>query len=179
MSNKILDDMRDVMRRRHYSIRTERSYCGWVKRFILHFNMNSRGDLSEGEKKIETYLTFLVRDRNVAPSTRNQVLNALVFFYKHVLKQPLNENINAERAAKKVKIPVVLTRDEAKRIIGAMTGIHQIVVKLLYGSGLRIIECLRLRVQGGEGVISPAEFEDCSTGAKPISLGRSIFLRGG
>lgn len=146
MSSKILDDMRDVMRRRHYSIRTERSYCEWVKRFVLHFNMKSRDDLSEGEKKIETYLTFLARDRNVAPSTQNQALNALVFLYKHVLKQPLNEKINAERAAKKVKIPVVLTRDETKRIIGAMTGIHQLVVKLLYGSGLRIIECLRLRV---------------------------------
>jgi len=146
MSNKIIDDMRDVMRRRHYSIRTERSYCEWVKRFALHFNMKSRDDLSEGEKKIETYLTFLARDRNVAPSTQNQALNALVFLYKHVLKQPLNEKINAERAARKVKIPVVLTRDETKRIIGAMTGIHQLVVKLLYGSGLRIIECLRLRV---------------------------------
>ena len=148
MSSKsnILEDMRDVMRRRHYSIRTERSYCAWVKRFVLHFNMKSRDDLSEGEKKIETYLTFLARDRNVAPSTQNQALNALVFLYKHVLKQPLNEKINAERAAKKVKIPVVLTRDETKRIIGAMTGIHQLVVKLLYGSGLRIIECLRLRV---------------------------------
>jgi integron integrase len=146
MSNKILDDMRDVMRRRHYSIRTERSYFEWVKRFVLHFNMKSRDDLSEGEKKIETYLTFLARDRNVAPSTQNQALNALVFLYKHVLKQPLNEKINAERAARKVKIPVVLTRDETKRIISAMTGIHQLVVKLLYGSGLRIIECLRLRV---------------------------------
>ena len=146
MSNKILDDMRDVMRRRHYSIRTERSYCQWVKRFILHFNMKSRDDLSGGEKKIETYLTFLARDRNVASSTQNQALNALVFLYKHVLKQPLNEKINAERAAKKVRIPVVLTRDETKRIISAMTGIHKIVVKLLYGSGLRIIECLRLRV---------------------------------
>lgn len=82
----------------------------------------------------------------MAPSTQNQALNALVFLYKHVLKQPLNEKINAERAARKVKIPVVLTRDETKRIIGAMTGIHQLVVKLLYGSGLRIIECLRLRV---------------------------------
>ncbi len=82
----------------------------------------------------------------MAPSTQNQALNALVFLYKHVLKQPLNEKINAERATKKVKIPVVLSRDETKRIIGAMTGIHKIVVKLLYGSGLRIIECLRLRV---------------------------------
>ena len=146
MSSKILDDMRDVMRRRHYSIRTERSYCEWVKRFALHFNMKSRDDLRDGEKKIETYLTFLARDRNVAPSTQNQALNALVFLYKHVLKQPLNERINAERAVKKVNIPVVLSRDETKRIIGAMTGIHQLVVKLLYGSGLRIIECLRLRV---------------------------------
>jgi len=146
MSSKILDDMSDVMRRRHYSIRTERSYCEWVKRFVLHFNMKSRDDLSEGEKKIEAYLTFLARDRNVAPSTQNQALNALVFLYKHVLKQPLNEKINDERAARKVKIPVVLNRDETKRIIGAMTGIHQLVVKLLYGSGLRIIECLRLRV---------------------------------
>jgi len=108
--------------------------------------MKSRDDLTEGEKKIETYLTFLARDRNVAPSTQNQALNALVFLYKHVLKRPLNEKINAERAAKKIKIPVVLTRDETKRIIGVMTGIHQLVVKLLYGSGLRVIECLRLRV---------------------------------
>ena len=61
MSSKILDDMRDVMWRRHYSVRTERSYCEWVKRFVLHFNMKSRDDLSEGEKKIETYLTFLTR----------------------------------------------------------------------------------------------------------------------
>ena len=112
MSRKILDDMRDVMRRRHYSIRTERSYCDWVKRFILHFNMKSRDDLSDGEKKIEKYLTFLARDKNVAPSTQNQALNALVFFYKHVLNQPLDEKINAERAARKPRIPVVLTRDE-------------------------------------------------------------------
>jgi len=66
MSSKILEDMRDVMRPRHHSIRTERSYCAWVKRFVLHFNMKSRDDLTEGEKKIEMYLTFLARDKNVA-----------------------------------------------------------------------------------------------------------------
>jgi hypothetical protein len=86
MSSKILDDMRDVMRRRHYSIRTERSYCEWVKRFVLHFNMKSRDDLSGREKKIETYLTFLARDRNVAPSTQNQAMNAMIFLYRKVLK---------------------------------------------------------------------------------------------
>ena len=90
MSSKILDDMRDVMRRRHYSIRTERSYCEWVKRFVLHFNMKSRDDLSEGEKKIETYLTFLARDRNVAPSTQNQALNALAVAVQTVLKNFLS-----------------------------------------------------------------------------------------
>ena len=146
MSSRILDEMRDVMRRRHYSIRTERAYCDWVKRYALHFNMQSRADLRDGERKIEEYLTFLARDRNVAPSTQNQALNALVFLYKHVLKQPLKDSINAERAAKKVKIPVVLTRDETKRIMNALSGVHQLIVKLLYGSGLRIIECLRLRV---------------------------------
>ena len=146
MSSMILDDMRDVLRRRHYSIRTERTYCDWAKRFILHFNMKSRDDLRDGEEKIERFLTFLARDRNVAPSTQNQALNALVFLYKQVLKQPLNEKINAERATKRVKIPVVLMRDETKRIIDAITGVHQLVVKLLYGSGLRVIECLRLRV---------------------------------
>ena len=72
MSSKILDDMRDAMRRRHYSIRTERSYYEWVTRFVLHFNIKSRDDPSEGEKKTETYLTFLARNRNVAPSTQNQ-----------------------------------------------------------------------------------------------------------
>ena len=146
MSSPILEEMRDVMRRRHYSIHTERSYCEWVKRYILHFNMKSRDDLSSGAEKIERFLTFLAREKNVAPATQNQAMNALVFFYKHVLKQQLDEDINAERATEKPKVPVVLTRDETKRIIAAMDGISQLVVKLLYGSGLRIIECLRLRV---------------------------------
>jgi len=146
MSSRILEEMRDVMRRRHYSIHTERSYCDWVKRYILHFNMQSRDDLSDGSKKIERFLTFLARENNVAPSTQNQAMNALVFFYKHVLKQTLDETINAERASQKPKVPVVLTKDETKRILMSMEGINQLIVKLLYGSGLRIIECMRLRV---------------------------------
>ena len=81
MSRKILDDMRDVIRQRHYSIRTERNYCEWVERFVLHFNMKSRGGLTEGEKKIETYLTFLVVDKEVSLPTQNEALDALVFLY--------------------------------------------------------------------------------------------------
>lgn len=139
--------MRRTMRRRHYSIRTERSYCSWVTRYILFHKMRSRDDLKDGEAKIETFLTHLAMDLHVSSSTQNQAMNALVFLYKHILKQPLDNEINAERAPRQVKIPVVLTREEVAQIIALMTGIHQLLVKLLYGSGLRVIECLRLRVQ--------------------------------
>ena len=139
--------MRNLMRRRHYSIHTERAYRDWVKRYVRFHNMQSRDDLRHGEEKIEAFLTYLARDRRVAASTQNQAMNALVFLYKHVLKQPLSGEINAERARRKVKIPVVLTREETARVIALMSGVHQLIVKLLYDSGLRITECLRLRVQ--------------------------------
>jgi integrase len=135
------------MRRRHYSIHTERTYCDWIKRYIQHFNRTSRVDLCDGERKVEDFLTYLARDKQVAPSTQNQAMNALVFFYKQVLKQPFTETINAERAPGKVKMPVVLTRDEMSRLLDAMSGAHQLAVKLLYGCGLRISEGLRLRIQ--------------------------------
>jgi integron integrase len=147
MSLKLLDEVRRTMRRRHYSIRTEKSYCSWVKRYVLFHQMRTRDDLRDGESKIEAFLSHLALDLHVAPSTQNQAMNALVFLYKHVLKQPLDKEINAERAPRRVNIPVVLTREETAQIIALMTGIHQLVVKLLYGSGLRIIECLRLRIQ--------------------------------
>ena len=83
MSNKkLLDEMQDVMRRQHYSIRTERSYCGWVKRFVHFHGMKSRADLADGEKKIEAFLTHLCRNLTVASSTQNQAMNALLFLYK-------------------------------------------------------------------------------------------------
>ena len=94
MSVKLLDEMRRTMRRQHYSIRTERSYCSWVKRYILFHKMRSRGDLEDGEKKIEAFLTHLAMNLDVSPSTQNQAMNALVFLYKHVLKQPLDKEIN-------------------------------------------------------------------------------------
>jgi integron integrase len=147
MASRLLEEMHAVMRRRHYSIHTERSYSDWVKRYVSYHKMRSRDDLNHGEKKIEGFLTHLALDLHVAPSTQNQAMNALVFLYKHVLKQPLDQEINAHRAPKRLKIPVVLTREETARVIGLLSGTHQLVVKLLYGSGLRIIECLRLRVK--------------------------------
>jgi len=109
--------------------------------------MTGRQDLIDGEAKIEAYLTHLAVDKTVAPSTQNQAMNALVFLYKHVLKQPLDKEINAVRASRKINIPVVMAREEVAQSIALMGGVSQLVVKLLYGSGLRIMEAVRLRVQ--------------------------------
>jgi len=139
--------MRDVLRRGHYSIHTERTYCDWVRRYIRYHGMKSRRDLEDAEAKIEGFLTHLARDQKVAASTQNQALNALVFLYKKVLKWPLEKGINAERSRQPERVPVVLTREETAAVISLLKGEHQLVVKLLYGSGLRIMESLRLRVQ--------------------------------
>lgn len=144
---KLLDQVREIMRLNHYSIHTERTYTDWIKRYVRFHRMNSRKDLQNGEKKIEQFLTHLAVECNVAPSTQNQAMNALVFLYKKILKTPLGGEINAVRAKKKMNIPVVLTRDEVRQIIHLLQGPAQQIVKLLYGSGLRITEAVRLRVK--------------------------------
>ena len=144
---KLLDEVRRVMRVRHYSIHTERSYVDWIRRFVRFHGMTSREDLVDGAPKIEAFLTHLAVDRAVAPSTQNQAMNALVFLYKHVLKDALPGEINAARAPDRLSVPVVMTRDEVARVLALMEGTPQMVVRLLYGSGLRIMEAVRLRVQ--------------------------------
>jgi integron integrase len=109
--------------------------------------MKSRNDLSDGEKKIELFLTHLAVHGNISPSTQNQAMNALVFLYKKALKLPLNDEINAVRAHKKVNVPVVMSREETAKVIALTAGTPQLVVKIMYGSGLRISEAIRLRVQ--------------------------------
>jgi hypothetical protein len=110
------DEVRDVMRFLHYSIHIERSYCDWIKKFVFFHGMKSREDLRNGEKKIEVFLTHLAVNNHVLPSTQNQAMNALVFLCKHVLKQPLDEKINAVRADPKKNIPVVMTREEVAKV---------------------------------------------------------------
>jgi integron integrase len=135
------------MRLHHYSIHTERSYTDWIKRYIHFHRMRSREDLANGESKIETFLTDLAVNGKVAPSTQNQAMNALVFLYRQVLKAPLEEKIDAVRADRKVNVPVVLTREEVAKVVSLLDGEAQTIVKLLYGSGLRIMEAVRLRVK--------------------------------
>ncbi|MBU1183293.1 MAG: integron integrase [Proteobacteria bacterium] len=144
---KLLDEVRDVMRLGHYSIHTERTYCEWIRKFVNFHEMKSRDDLAGGEKKIEAFLTHLAVHGDVAPATQNQAMNALVFLYRKVLKQSLGEEINAVRANRKTNIPVVMTREETARLLSLMSGTPLLVAKLLYGSGLRISEAIRLRIK--------------------------------
>ena len=147
-SNKLLDDVRHVMRLKHYSIHTERIYCDWIKQFVKYHKLYERTELlNNPETKVEDFLSYLAIQRKVAVSTQNQAMNALVFLYKRVLEQPLEKTVDAIRSTKNRKIPVVLTQDEVKQVIILLKGISQLVVKLLYGSGLRISEAARLRVQ--------------------------------
>ncbi len=144
---KLLEQMRRVLRLHHYSIHTERSYLDWVIRFVRFHRMKTREDLLPAEPKIEAFLTDLAVEGRVAASTQNQAMNALVFLYKHVLELPLEGRISAIRADKKVHLPVVMTREEVGAVISLMEGTPQLVTKLLYGSGLRIMEAVRVRVQ--------------------------------
>lgn len=146
-SPRLLEQMRRVMRLHHYSLHTERAYVDWVVRYVRFHRMQSRAELYPAEAKIEAFLTHLAVEGQVSPATQNQAMNALVFLYKRVLGVPLAEAIDAVRAEGKVRVPVVLSREEVARVISLMEGTAQLVVKLLYGSGLRIMEAVRLRVK--------------------------------
>jgi integron integrase len=145
---KLLAEVRKVIRLKHYSIHTETSYCDWIKRFILFHKMQDRKELfKRAEGKIEEFLTHLAIKNNVTASTQNQALNALIFLYKQVLEFELEHRIDAVRANKQPRIPTILTQQEVKNIITLLHDNTQLAVKLLYGSGLRISEVIRLRVQ--------------------------------
>jgi integron integrase len=142
---KLLDQVRDVLRLKHYSIRTEEAYVDWCRRYILFHNKRHPQEM--GVTEVEAFLTYLAVDQHVAASTQNQALCALEFLYREVLHQELDGPITPVRAKKPERLPTVLTREEARRVIGLMSGTHQLMAKLLYGSGLRLMECVRLRVQ--------------------------------
>jgi integron integrase len=144
---KLLEQVRNVMRLHHYSIHTERTYIEWIRRFVHFHHMQNREDLAGGEAKIEAFLTDLAVKGNVAAATQNQAMNALVFLYRKVLESPLDDKIDAIRAERKVNVPVVMTREEVRKAIALTDGVPQLIVKMLYGSGLRVLEAVRLRVK--------------------------------
>ena len=146
MAKKLLEIMRDKIRFKHYSISTERTYLHWTKRYILYHNKKHPKDM--GKFEIEAFLTHLAVDNNVSPTTQNQAFNAILFLYTQILGIPLkDENIQALRAQQKKHIPVVLSINEVKQIILNMNGIYQVMLKLMYGCGLRMSELLNLRIK--------------------------------
>jgi len=141
---KLLDRVGDAIRLKHYSIRTEEAYANWIKRYIYFHNVRHPAEM--GAPEVQAFLTHLAVDQNVAASTQNQALSALLFLYKEVLHQDLGP-IDAMRAKKPKRLPSVLTKEEMHRVLGHLSGTHLLTAKLLYGSGLRLMECLRLRVK--------------------------------
>ncbi|MCX6929347.1 MAG: phage integrase N-terminal SAM-like domain-containing protein [Verrucomicrobia bacterium] len=134
---KLMDQVRDVLRVKHYAIRTEQAYCDWVKRQVRFHGMRSREDLFPGGEKVELFLSDLAVNGHVAASTQHRAFNALLFLYGLVLHQQF-ENVQAERADRPVWVPVVLTPEEVKQVLAALAGTPQLVARLRYGSGLRL-----------------------------------------
>jgi Phage integrase, N-terminal SAM-like domain/Phage integrase family len=141
----IFDRLHTEMRTRHYSIRTERSYEHWVRRFIAFHGLKSPKNLRPDS--VREYLEYLAEVREISASTQNQALNALVFLYEHVLQEPLGSIGDFTKAKRPQRLPVVLTREEVDFLLKNLTGVKAIMAGLLYGSGLRLMECLRLRVK--------------------------------
>lgn len=142
---RLLDQMRGRMRRLGLSLRTEEVYVGWVRRFILA--NAKRHPRNMGAREVERFLTRLATQGHVAASTQNQALSALLFLYREVLQQELPWMDNVRRAKRPKRLPVVLSRDEVARLLGEMEGTTWLMASLLYGAGLRLMECVRLRVK--------------------------------
>lgn len=142
---RLLDQVRDQIRLKHYSIRTERVYCEWIKRYVRFHNY--RHPLEMGAPEVEAFLSDLAVRRDVSASTQNQALAALLFLYKQVLKQDLPWLGEVVRAKKPARLPVVLSISEVQQILGLLNGEVGLIARLLYGGGLRLMEGVRLRVK--------------------------------
>jgi integron integrase len=142
---RLLQQVRDAIRRKHFSPRTEQSYVHWIKRFVF-FN-GKRHPAELGATEVTAFLNHLARDRKVAAATQNQALCALLFLYREVLGQPLAWLDNLDRAKRPARVPTVLTRGEMKAILEKLQSTRWIMAGLLYGAGLRLRECLKLRVK--------------------------------
>jgi len=173
---KLLDRVRQTIRTRHYSIKTEEAYVGWIKRFI--FFHNKRHPVEMTEMEIGQFLSSLASDRRVSASTQNQALNALLFLYNQVLEKKIGLIEGVVRAKRSQRLPVVLTKDEVKTILKNLEGSPWLMAMLLYGAGLRLMECCRLRInthvlnRGGRGVCSPADallgYTICKAACSPV-----------
>ena len=144
MAKKLLDQLADALRIKHYSYRTEQAYVDWVRRYIL-FHQKRHPD-TLGVEEIQAFLAHLASERNVAASTQNQALSAVLFLYRDVLHKEIDP-VLVTSARRPERLPTVLTREQVNEVLSQLTGTHKLMAQLLYGSGLRLMECVRLRVK--------------------------------
>jgi integron integrase len=142
---KLLDLVRNTIRLKHYSIRTERAYIDWIRRFILFHH--KRHPASMGAPEISAFLSHLAVEGKVAASTQTQALSAIVFLYREVLKRDVGSLGEVARAKRPERLPVVFSRAEVRGVLAHLDGAHWLMASLLYGAGLRLMECIRLRVK--------------------------------
>jgi len=142
---RLLDRVRAALRTRHYSRRTEDAYVAWIRRYILFHGKRHPAEM--GAPEITRFLSSMAVDGNVAASTQNQALSALLFLYREVLELDLPWRDGVVRAKRPHRLPVVLTRDEVRAVLQPITGVPRLMAYLLYGAGLRLLECCQLRVQ--------------------------------
>ncbi len=144
-SSRLLSRLREAIRLRHYSLRTERAYADWVRRYVRFHGMRHPNQL--GQAHVTDFLSFLANERHVSASTQNQALAAILFLYREVLGHELPWLEGVVRAKRPRRLPTVLTRGEIDAVFLHMSGTHALMARLMYGTGLRLMECLRLRVK--------------------------------
>ncbi len=166
---KLMDQVREVLRYYNYALKTEQAYCQWILRYIRFYGGNTHpADLGAGD--VEHFLSHLVSDRKVSAATQKQALNALVFLYHKVLDIRVDDKIAPVRSKRKQRLPTVLTKSEVTILLQNMQGTHALMAKILYGSGLRLMECLRLRIQDVDFGQNYLEIRGTKGGKDRISL---------
>ena len=178
-SPKLLDRVRWQLRVKHYSVRTEQAYVDWIRRFILFHRKRHPDEM--GEKEITEFLTYLAVEKGVSASTQNQAFSALLFLYQQVLERKLDFIDNVQRVTRPAKVPVVFTPAEAQAVLARINGEYRLMAELLYGAGLRLMECVRLRIKDidfGYGQITVHDGKGCRQRVTllPQRLRRSLHL---
>jgi integron integrase len=143
---RLMDQVREVLRYYHYAYKTEQSYTSWILQYIKFYGGNTHPK-DMGKNEVERFLSYLAENKNVAAATQKQALNALIFLYKKVLDIDLGDGIAPTRSKRRMNLPTVLTQAEVANLLGNMKGKHALMAKLLYGCGLRLMECVRLRIK--------------------------------
>lgn len=152
---RLMDQVREVLRYYHYAYSTEQSYCSWILQYIKFYGGKTHPK-DMGKNEVERFLSHLAEKKNVATATQKQALNALIFLYKKVLDIDLGDGIAPTRSKRRMNLPTVFTQDEVSKILANISGKHRLMAQLLYGCGLRLMECVRLRVKDvdfGQGKI--------------------------